>query len=433
MKKCPGSMCCLLMLMFLTSCWIDTQTLYPSDAYPDEDVLRQTNIPMVYVQTLKSTKIDEKDVWELASLTIDGKYSGYDDLSISKILIQSRGNTSWYQSKRSYSIKLYTKKEILGMSEDKHWVLIGNMTDKTLLRNYYASYLGNEIFNSVWNPSFKSVHLFINSSYRGVYLLGEKNNIGKNRINIIDITKKGINRGGFIREANEQFDDLFHFTTKKGVPLKLKDPNEVNPDAQKKIKSIIQNAENALYSDDFTDQQNGWRKYFDENSVIDWYIVNELTKNNDAIFHASVFLYYNPTTEKIYLGPNWDFDISCGNINYNDNDNPNGWWVRNSTWIYRMFKDPLFVENLNKRWNSSKSKLHYSINTWIPAQAATLKSAADFNFRRWKVLGDYVWPNASGYEDRKTYQSEIDYLIDWLNARYAFLDSALNGLVKNKP
>lgn len=64
---------------------------------------------------------------------------------------------------------------------------------------------------------------------------------------------------------------------------------------------------------------------------------------------------------------------------------------------------------------------------------ATLKSAADFNFRKWKVLGDYVWPNASGYEDRKTYQSEIDYLIDWLNARYAFLDSALNGLVKNKP
>lgn len=60
----------------------------------------------------------------------------------------------------------------------------------------------------------------------------------------------------------------------------------------------------------------------DENSVIDWYIVNEFTKNNDAIFFSSVYIYYNPEDQKLHFGPNWDFDISCGNINYNGCDNP---------------------------------------------------------------------------------------------------------------
>ena len=239
--------------------------------------------------------------------------------------------------------------------------------------------------------------------------------------------------GGFILEVNHRLDELFNFTSDHGVPISLKDPDGVNISTQKEITSIFQRAEDALFSDNFSSQQDGWRKYLDENSIIDWYIVNEFTKNTDATFHSSVFLYYNPATQKLYLGPNWDFDISCGNINHNGNDNPNGLWITKAPWISRLFEDSLFVENLNKRWNSSKSKLYYSINTWIPAQAASLESAANLNFKKWKILGKYFWPNADGYEDRTTYQSEIKYLTDWLNARYVFLDTALNDLVKNNP
>lgn len=193
--------------------------------------------------------------------------------------------------------RLHSKAKILGMKEDKHWVLIGNMSDKTLLRNYYTSYLGNEIYNSVWNPSFRSVHLIINGTYRGVYLLGEKITIAENRVDIGDISKKGSGNGGFILEVNHRLDELFNFTTNQGVPISLKDPDEVSLSTQKEITSIVQSAEDALFSDNFSSQQDGWRKYLDENSIIDWFIVNEFTKNNDAVFHTSVFLYYNPATQ----------------------------------------------------------------------------------------------------------------------------------------
>ena len=100
------------------------------------------------------------------------------------------------------------------MKKHKRWVLIANYSDKTLLRNYIASQMGNNIFNETWNPSFKSVHLILNGTYNGVYLLGEQIKIDKNRVNIQAIDEieddvngdsiVDLNDGGFICEVNER-------------------------------------------------------------------------------------------------------------------------------------------------------------------------------------------------------------------------------------
>ena len=50
------------------------------------------------------------------------------------------------------------------------------------------------------------------------------------------------------------------------------------------------------------------------------------------------------------------------------------------------------------------------------------------NFTRWNKVGSYVWPNPKGYAERTTYQSEVDYMIDWLKTRYEWMDAAINGL-----
>jgi hypothetical protein len=43
----------------------------------------------------------------------------------------------------------------------------------------------------------------------------------------------------------------------------------------------------------------------------------------------------------------------------------------------------------------------------------------------WEVLGEYVWPNDFGAEDRQTYQSEVDYLKSWIAARVEWMDEAV--------
>lgn len=56
-----------------------------------------------------------------------------------------------------------------------------------------------------------------------------------------------------------------------------------------------------------------------------------------------------------------------------------------------------------------------------------LKSV-DYNFMRWSILGVYVFCDTSNYDLRTTYQSEVDYLIVWLNKRYVWFDNAINAL-----
>ena len=133
------------------------------------------------------------------------------------------------------------------------------------------------------------------------------------------------------------------------------------------------------------------------------------------------------------MGPNWDFDISCGNINYNGCDASSGWRIKNSVWISRLFSDPAFVEKVKARWNEVSSSLSVLINSsgstgGIQALADEISVSAEYNFLKWKILGIYVWPNAAGYEERITYQSEVDYMVNWLNCRYNYMDEEINAL-----
>lgn len=57
-----------------------------------------------------------------------------------------------------------------------------------------------------------------------------------------------------------------------------------------------------------------------------------------------------------------------------------------------------------------------------------LEKSAELNFKRWTILGSYIWPNAPGFNDRKTYESEVDYFIEWLSNRYIWLDGAIQAL-----
>ena len=316
---------------------------------------------------------------------------------------------------------------MLGMKKSKRWVLIANYSDKTLLRNYFVSKLGNNLYKTVWNPSFKSVNLIVNGKYQGVYLLGEQIRIDKNRVDIDDISET--EDGGFIFEINQRLDEKFNFITENAVCISLKAPDDVSTEIQEAVKNIIQNAESVLFSEDYTDFENGYTRYFDVDSVIDWYIMNELGKNVDSANFSSIYFYYDSSDNLLHMGPNWDFDIAFGNVNYNGCDSYTGLYVKeNSIWIKRMFTDAEFVEKLKNRWNETKSELQNYINSELQSYVDILSDAAEINFKKWDLLGHYVWPNCAGYENRTTYQSEVDYMVNWLNCRYNYMDEAINAL-----
>ena len=60
--------------------------------------------------------------------------------------------------------------------------------------------------------------------------------------------------------------------------------------------------------------------------------------------------------------------------------------------------------------------------------AKSISISAQLNFAKWPTLGIWIWPNAAGFESRLTYQSEVDFFIDWISKRFEWLDSAINAL-----
>ena len=397
------------------------------DFNPSVEELKETNIPIVEINVKDGSDIDSKENWKTASLLITGDFCDEENLDIEEFQIKGRGNSSWSLPKKPYSIKLFSKEKILGMKKSKRWVLIANYSDKTLLRNYFVSKLGNNLYKTVWNPSFKSVNLIVNGKYQGVYLIGEQIRIDKNRVDIDDISET--EDGGFIFEINQRLDEKFNFITENAVCISLKDPDDVSTEIQEAVKNIIQNAESVLFSEDYTDSENGYTKYFDVYSVIDWYIMNELGKNVDSANFSSIYFYYDSSDNLLHMGPNWDFDIAFGNVNYNGCDSYTGLYVKeNSIWIKRMFTDAEFVEKLKNRWNETKSELQNYINSELQSYVDILSDAAEINFKKWDLLGHYVWPNCAGYENRTTYQSEVDYMVNWLNCRYNYMDEEINAL-----
>jgi hypothetical protein len=126
------------------------------------------------------------------------------------------------------------------------------------------------------------------------------------------------------------------------------------------------------------------------------------------------------------MGPVWDFDISAGNIDYAGCDDPEGWHVRYSAWFSRLFEDEAFEAEFAERWNYVKKNNLPGMFSLIDETAKTLTQAQAANFAKWPILGSYVWPNAPGFEQRVTYESEVKYLIDWLQKRIDWMDGEIN-------
>lgn len=398
-----------------------------------------TGLPTLFIQTNHAT-LTKEAYTEHASFTL---ISSDKELIDTDMKIKGRGNTSWDFPKQGYSIKLDHKEKVLGLPKDKKWVLTANYTDKTLLRNQFIGYLDNTIFtNMSWNPSFKSIDFVLDGVYKGTYIIGEKPKLSDKRVDVQDMSdiKKDsngdsiidIHDGGFLVEFNARQDEDFNFITTHHQPISLKDPDDkedVTEEMFSYTKNIIQTAEDALFSDQYRDEETGYAHYFDVPSLVDWYVSNELVKNldsNDLECFGSVYMFYDPQDGKLHMGPNWDFDLACGNTPSNNCYMPTGFWVRRGILMTRLFQDNHFRMKVRQRWDEIKEPLYQAINNEIQAEADEIQVSQTYNFQKWPVLGQYVWPSSpTGFGKRDTYTKELNYLINWLNERYTWMDENL--------
>jgi hypothetical protein len=240
--------------------------------------------------------------------------------------IEVRGATSAGYPQKPYSFE--TRDEfgennnvgLIEMPAENDWVLISNFNDKTFIRNMLAQHLYEKMGN--YAPRGTLCEVFLNGNYQGVYMLGEKIKVDANRV---DIAKLGPDEntgddvtGGYIMELN-------HWNNNNSWELSYSPPDhpdfdihllyrypkpDLISDPQKDyIAAYVDSMETAIYSDNFADPLSGFRQYLDVETFVDYFLINEVSRNNDG-FKKSRYFHKDKASNggKFKAGPPWDFD-----------------------------------------------------------------------------------------------------------------------------
>ena len=396
--------------------------------------LKSHKLPIFEIILNTQDQITSKENYTTATFIIhtinNGKYSS-DTIQTE---IKGRGNSTWNWPKKPFRLKLASAKKLLGMPSSKHWALLANFIDKTLLRNKLASSV-SKYFGLKYGPRSEMVELVMNGFHWGTYEVTEVPKIATDRIDISSIkSTNGVVSGGVIFELDERRGEQYNFQTSiANQVFTIKDPddlNTTNPEiAQASLNyciNILQIAENSLYSDNFKDLTTGYQKYFNTQSVIDWYLTEELFKNID-VGRYSVYAYIDTkNNNKITFGPTWDFDLSSGVLE----DYSTLRIITENAWIGRFYQDENFRKLIKDRWTSKRNDLLYFINNRLNTDSRNIFVGQQKNFNFWNNFYGVITSEYPSFHRESNFENDIFYLKSWLRNRIAFLDAQFsdNGM-----
>lgn len=380
-----------------------------------------TGIPVLWIETENRKDIISKDEYLKAhfKLVEDVRTRGPGDVKEFDGKIKGRGNSTWTMPKKPYAIKLDSAESFFDEPKDKSWVLLANYTDKTSIRNAIAFYMGR-ISNLDYTPRYHFVDVMLNGRYNGTYQLTEKIKIADYRVNV--------GKNGFIMEfdgrAPEDADSKYFYVSHIPQPVNIKDPDvEYDNEDFQYAKNFVETADATLFSENFKDSENGWQKYFDVESFVDWYLINEISKNVDATFWSSCYFHLQ-RGGKLKMGPIWDFDISFGNVDYAEARYYDDFWVTNTSWYYRLFQDPFFVNRVKERFDFFYNK-QPELMEEINQNAQYLQYSVVENNEKWNTFYNYNWPN---YDIWGNYQNEVQSMKLWLQKRFEWLKQQFDAM-----
>ena len=425
--------------------WIDTGGVdVDSDEFWDEDDSRAwVPVTATFVAPDGSGRasLDDAPAWTgNAGLHVRGSSSaeGYD--------------------KKSYALETWdaqgadTDVSLLGLPAEEDWVLYGPFSDKTLMRNHLmytwsrdvGRYAARTVFVELWvddggdGPDMEH-------DYRGVYVFMEKIKRDDSRVAIEELdppddSEPDISGGYLLKKdwVDEEREDTFLVTDHYEDVILFVDPDadEITETQRAWITGYLDDFEDALAGPDFGDPDQGYAPFVDVDSFVDHHLLVELGRNVDG-YVLSTFL-HKDREGPLTMGPIWDYNGALGNADYFESWETEGWHFENPEfpadnvtayeWYERMFDDPGFRARYADRWQELRGGplATGALLAEIDRVAALLDPGpVERNFERWDVLGEYVWPNDEGHEDRESYAEEVDYLRAWVEDRAKWMDEAI--------
>ncbi len=438
---------CLLLLLLLANSFIAAAQV----------TLTSSNLPIISINTNGQQIPDEPKINATMGIinnaggernNVTDPFNEYEG----NIGIEIRGQSSQMFPMKSYSIELRDDngddmdKSLFGLPKESDWVLYAPYTDKTLMRNFLAYTMSNSLGH--WAAHCRFVEVVLNGEYIGIYVFMEKIKRDKGRVNIAKLgsdDNDGDNvTGGYIFSIDKNANAWFSTHRPPNAPSAsiqysyvYPKPEDITQQQSDYIKSYVDNFEDVLAGSNFQDTINGFRKFADENSFIDYFIVNEISRNVDAYRLSSFFNKdRNSINGKIIAGPVWDYDLAFRNADYCNGSSISGWAYQfNYTcaddywqipfWWDKFMQDTAFKAHLLCRWKNVRAGVLSidNINHLVDSVYALVSEAQQRHFTQWPVLGIYVWPNPQPIP--ASYNEEINTLKSWIAGRLIWIDTNL--------
>ena len=396
--------------------------LFPWTGAKGQGYTQLTNVPTVYIETENGRSITSKEQYTKCTLTIvDGdSIATYPDTEI-----RGRGNSTWWNSdKKAYRIKFATKQKLLGrhFANARSWTLLANHGDKTMIRNALTYDLGR-FMGMKFCPAARFVDVFLNGTYRGTYQLSDQVQAHKRRI---DISEED---GWILEVANENsYEEPYIVSTPYRITYNVKNPKDDLLTVSKRIAigQWIEAMERALKRDDFSDPEHGYRAYFDEKDLVNWYVGAEITGNIDALY--SIYMWKDADEQKMHFGPLWDLDIGYDNSSerslLREMEAYLGLWNRPyEQLLRRMWQDWWFANACADRLNELIANgLEQYLLDHIDSLSAAISQSQAENYRVWPINKEVFSFEKHRYYDN--YQAYVDDLKNFVRVHIPYLQQA---------
>lgn len=301
--------------------------------------------------------------------------------------LRGRGNGTWggANTKNPYQFKLEERADLLDTGlpaeQERTWLLLADMSDGTLLHNRVTLDMGLELGLPETSHS-EHIDLYYDGEYRGTYLLCEKTEIGRGRVDETDYEKLlegwnsrvdlealpvGTGRNAFGNEYHyienvavpEQTDagayllememesttlsDRCWFRLSDGSVIASKNPQNPAQGMIDYISTRLQEARDTLENGG-VNPQNGrtLEDDFDVDAFARTMLVQELSYNYDGYRYSSSFFVLPAGEKRFRPGPLWDFDLA---YRYMANGLTAGGagFKETGGWMHAFYQCPAFV------------------------------------------------------------------------------------------
>lgn len=392
----------------------DTLLLTSDDGQKWKVTVQQSTLPCVHIElggtTLNQIHENQANVFGGNSIRITDPLGRWDLPVQSNLLIRGRGNSSWREfEKKGYQIEFRQDTSIMGMRAAKRWVLMSNSGDISLMRTKLVSDAVKDM-GMGFVPSFEYVDLWIDGEYLGVYLLGEKVEVGPARLDMkhamgalfehdeafyeeepIRFLSKPMNRHFVVKQTVGQADE---------IPWLAMEVFEESVD--RLIQFLYATPSEQITLEDLSEM-------IDVDSFALYYLINEYVLNCES-FSTSFYWYQDGPEDVLHLGPVWDFDTCMGN----DLATADTSFGNQHVMFRYLLAIPAFCERAEQLFEQIRPELE-NMSRRIDEMGNRIGSSARMNYLRWEILGA---PNPkTGENFSKTYTEEMTQLRMWLEER----------------